>query len=92
MQDTVDLLAPLHLAIETGMEALGFKREERAFHPHVTLGRVKSQRRIETLLRRIESITFESQPVTINEITLMKSTLTPAGSIYTPLNIIPLGS
>lgn len=33
-------LAALHARVEAGLEALGFAREARPFHPHVTIGRV----------------------------------------------------
>ncbi|HET6272636.1 MAG TPA: RNA 2',3'-cyclic phosphodiesterase [Bacteroidota bacterium] len=82
----------LHLEIDSGLVALGFEREEKRFHPHVTLGRVKSNKKIHSLLRMMESITFESQPVTVHEIALMQSELNASGSVYTILNSIPLGS
>ena len=80
----------LQQQVETGMVPLGFKREEREFHSHITLGRVKSEKRIESLLRMMESITFESPPVVIKEIMLVKSDLMPSGSVYTTLNTFPL--
>jgi RNA 2',3'-cyclic 3'-phosphodiesterase len=69
-------------AIETEMSQLGFERERREFHPHVTLGRVKGTRRIGELLEMMETITFDHPPVVINEIELVKSTLKPGGSEY----------
>ncbi len=83
-------LASLFAAIESAMADLGFEREKRVFHPHVTLGRVKSRKNIHNLLTTMESVTFESQPEVIRAIALMKSELRPAGSVYTSLMSFPL--
>lgn len=82
----------LHHEFDSGLVALGFEREEKRFHPHVTLGRVKSNKKIHGLLRMMESITFESQPVTVHEIALIQSELKASGSVYTILKSIPLSS
>ena len=83
-------LASLQQRIEECLAPFGFPREERAFHPHVTLGRVKGRHNIVNLLRMIESVTFESEPVTLREVLLVKSDLRPAGSVYTTLKSLPL--
>ena len=90
MKEPEGTLESLQHKLEAAVEPLGFKREDRDFHPHVTLGRVKSQKRIGSLLRMMESITFESQPVIINEIVLIKSELKSSGSVYTTLHAFPL--
>jgi 2'-5' RNA ligase len=90
MQDLQANLAELQQKLESVLLPLGFPREERLFHAHVTLGRVKSDKRIQSLLRMMESITFESQPVEIREVALIKSDLKPSGSVYTTLKTIPL--
>jgi 2'-5' RNA ligase len=83
-------LQSLSSAIETAMAGLGFEMEKRAFHPHVTLGRVKSRKNLHNLLATMESVTFECQPEVITAIALMKSELRPAGSVYTTLMSFPL--
>ena len=90
MEDLKGSLNLLHDGIETALTGLGFEKEERAFHAHVTLGRVKSERGVQSLIRMMESITFESQPVPIREVALIKSELKPNGSVYTTLKTIPL--
>jgi len=74
------------------MSTFGFEKEQKRFHPHVTLGRVKSQHNMRDLLRTMESITFESTSTTISETVLVKSELKPSGSVYTILNRIPLSA
>lgn len=91
MNDINGNLASLQKEIDTGFARFGFEQDDRSFHPHVTLGRVKGNKRLDSLLRMMESITFESQPVEIREVALIKSELKPGGSVYTTLKTIPLG-
>jgi 2'-5' RNA ligase len=91
MEDTNGPIVSLKKEIESVLAPLGFEKEEREFHPHVTLGRVKSERGVKSLLRMMESVTFESQPVEIREVSLVRSDLKPDGSVYTILKRIPLG-
>ena len=90
IEDLNGSLNSLQEKIESEFVPLGFEREERRFQAHVTLGRVKGDREIRSLLRTMESITFESHPVAIQEIALIKSELKPAGSAYRTLGTFSL--
>jgi 2'-5' RNA ligase len=68
----------------------GFPMEDRTFHPHITLGRVKETRNVVRLTEAIKTITFEPIEMHCSEIVLMKSELHPSGSIYTMLKSFPL--
>jgi 2'-5' RNA ligase len=68
----------------------GFPKEDRAFHPHITLGRVKETRNSVRLTEAIKTITFEPIETLCSEVLLMKSELHPSGSIYTILKSLPL--
>ncbi len=92
IEDLRGNLASLQEGIKVVLAPFGFERDEKTFHPHVTIGRVKGERGIKSLLRMMESITFESQPVTIREVVLIKSELKPSGSEYTILKSIPLNA
>jgi 2'-5' RNA ligase len=83
-------LEPLFQSIDSAMTGLGFKSESRRFHPHLTLGRVRSGRNQANLLKILESVTFESATVPVNEILLIRSELRPTGSVYTKINFFPL--
>jgi len=73
-------------AIETKLQALGIPKEERRFHPHLTLGRVRSRKNCEKLCGMIEAIKFEAgSKIRVDHLTLFRSQLTPQGSVYTPL-------
>lgn len=90
VEEDGSVLQQLVHSTDESMRSFGFEKEERKFHAHVTIGRVKSRRNIRDLLSRMESITFESQPTTISELALVKSELKPSGSVYTILHRIPL--
>jgi 2'-5' RNA ligase len=77
--------------IDEKLEPLGFKKENRGFSPHLTVGRVKTARNKDQLLKVIENykaVEFLIQKV--QSITLKKSELTPKGPIYTTLKEVPL--
>jgi 2'-5' RNA ligase len=83
-------LNSLSQSIDLAMTGLGYKPENRQFHPHLTLGRVRSGRNQGNLLRILENVTFQSTTEAINEILLIKSELRPAGSVYTKIKFVPL--
>jgi 2'-5' RNA ligase len=64
---------------------LGIPKEERPFSGHITLGRVRSPKNKEQLIQAIKNSGFDCQEFSVKEITLFKSTLTPKGPIYEPL-------
>jgi len=92
IEDPSGTLQELAQTVETYMAALGFKPEQRLFHPHVTLGRVKSSRRMRELLATMETVTFHCSPVSLREIELVKSELKSGGSVYTPVAKVALGN
>ena len=75
-------LLRIHDAVDEGLAELGFPREERAFHPHVTIGRVRGQGGRTHLTSVPKNITFDPRHMLVSEIFLMKSMLQPAGSEY----------
>ncbi|HLC17254.1 MAG TPA: RNA 2',3'-cyclic phosphodiesterase [Thermodesulfovibrionia bacterium] len=82
----------LYEAIEEEMAGLGFQKEERAFTPHVTLGRdftVANRFYLEKLMDIYKDKNFGSFKV--KEVVLMKSDLRPEGARYSRLAAIHLG-
>lgn len=84
-QNEDSTLGRVYQKIEQITSSFGFPREERQFHSHITLGRVKGSRNIKALVSEIEVARFPVQQSAINEIILMKSDLKPTGSVYTVL-------
>ncbi len=84
------ILEKIKNTIDSKLIEFGFETENRKFHPHITLGRVKSPKRIKYLLPIIENITFDTEAIVCREILLMKSDLKPTGSEYTIIKTINL--
>lgn len=94
----VEVCHPLRLLyekIEIETEKLGFKKEDRRFSPHLTLGRVQDN--ITTDEANRLTALFEKKladctgSFTVNKITLFRSDLTPGGAHYYPLLISHFG-
>lgn len=77
-------------SVELRCEDFGIARENRAFHPHITLGRVKGSRNIQRLTEKLKTITLEPTRARCTELLVMRSDLTPSGSVYSVLKSIPL--
>ncbi|NOZ59548.1 MAG: RNA 2',3'-cyclic phosphodiesterase [Euryarchaeota archaeon] len=84
-------LVELHRRLEGELLRLGFSGEKRAFVPHITLARVKLPGARRAVARFIEAHAGDALgEVDVEAVTLMKSTLTPKGAIYTPLRRVAL--
>lgn len=76
-------LSRLQKAIETPLEALGFPREERAFSPHLTLGRVKEEKGLREVIQKFkERSNYSAGKFTVRDFALFESQLQPAGPVY----------
>ena len=85
-------LTQLFYRLEKAFAALGHPPEGRAFNPHLTLGRVKSpanRDKLSGLLAKLPPVDWP--PFEVKELILFQSILSPQGSKYTPLKVIPLG-
>jgi 2'-5' RNA ligase len=90
--DGKDILTSLQKKVESQLEKIGFQPEDRPFHPHLTLGRMKSGRGKEDLMGRMEKHKEEEFGVfPVERVVLFKSDLKPTGPIYTPLKEMKLG-
>ena len=82
----------LQSQVEQVCTSLGFANDDRPFHAHITLGRVKGNRNLERLTASLKSITFEPLLVRCIEVHFVRSELRSTGSVYTLLNLISLAS
>jgi 2'-5' RNA ligase len=88
-----EALIHLQKQMESSLEKIGFPSEDRSFHPHLTLGRVKSSRGKGVLSAKIEKYREEEYgEFRIERVVLFKSDLKPSGSIYTALREVKLGA
>lgn len=66
-------------------EKLGFARETRAFHPHITLGRSKTPGGSGVMRQVLEEATAPPpRAMTVEQVVLFESRLDPRGAQYTP--------
>jgi len=82
-----EILKALQSELEAELEKLGFPREERGFHAHLTLGRVKVPFGLEqtiSLLEKYKDRNFGEMKV--EKITFFQSTLRPTGAEYSILS------
>jgi 2'-5' RNA ligase len=79
----------LQARVAEALAARGFPREERPWHPHLTVGRVHDERRWRReagppLLRALaEAAATTFGTLRVTEVALMQSDLTPTGARYT---------
>ncbi len=85
------VLTSLQKEIELGLADAGVPAEDRPFRPHLTIGRVKTGRRLAALVNSIrEAGDMKFGDFEVRGVRLMKSELRPAGPVYTCLADIPL--
>lgn len=86
-----DELFRLQQAVEEELSAIGFPRERKRFHPHITLGRLREPATggLEGLLRELG---YPEGEVLVDEVRVMRSTLAPGGAIHEKVAGAPLGS
>ena len=72
--------------IDDRMSSLGVEKEERGFSPHLTLGRFRSLKNLQELMKIIEKMrNFDAGCFMANGIHLIQSVLQPSGPVYTKL-------
>ena len=83
--ETLELIS-LHEELEEGFEKIGFPREDRPFHPHLTLGRVKSTDGIEPLLDKLDKYReTDFGGMMVDRIRFFESVLKPDGAHHSVL-------
>jgi 2'-5' RNA ligase len=91
VRDEARALTELQVQLDVRLEPLGFRREERSFAPHLTLGRVRGLARREQLALALASMSAEPLgEMLVDRIALMQSDLRPEGPHYTVLHSFPL--
>lgn len=86
-------LSELGERIESALIPLGFPADGRAFRPHITLGRLRSQRGWDRVLAEIkEHLQQDFGESIIDTLTLYQSDLQPSGAVHTPLGSVALNA
>lgn len=85
-------LKDLQRRLELSLQKIGFPPEEREFHPHLTIGRVKSKLHLESVLQQLEKYREKSfGQMEAKTIVLFESLLRPTGAEYRPIGEVKLG-
>jgi len=69
--------------LESNFVEYGFKKEDKKFHPHLTIGRIKTFCKVDDIINK----TIKTDPFIINEFILFKSTLLSSGPVYEKIQI-----
>jgi len=89
--DGAEPLAALAASVEHALAPLGLPPERRPFSPHLTLGRIKEPDGLDALLRLAQAHGRDDfGAMTVREVTLYRSDLSPQGATYTPCARAPL--
>lgn len=80
------LLFVLYSAIEDECSNAGFPREQRAFHPHLTIARLRKTGGERRLAEAHKSLEFSSETFSVSELVVFKSELLREGSKHTPIS------
>ena len=87
-------LIELQKAVSRAASGAGYRPDDQRFNPHITLGRIKSDRRgprppdLTQTLERYRN--WSGGSFALTEVVTFGSSLTPEGPIYTPLAKAPL--
>jgi 2'-5' RNA ligase len=87
--DDSEILQKLAQETDHQLAGAGFEKETREFHPHLTLGRIKSIRNKSQLYALVNEFgNAEIQRVDVKEMIFYQSILTPRGPVYKSLKTV----
>jgi len=82
VKDKLGKLAELQARLENECAKQGFTREERPFHPHFTLARLRKPQGTRELALAHKKLHFEPIEVIVSELLVIRSELSSTGSRY----------
>jgi 2'-5' RNA ligase len=86
IDDRTGALAKLQKRLEDECAREGFPKEDRAFRPHLTIARIRNPHNANRLAEAHLKLEFASVEVSLSELVLFRSELSPKGSKYTPIS------
>ncbi|UCD47972.1 MAG: RNA 2',3'-cyclic phosphodiesterase [Deltaproteobacteria bacterium] len=92
IREPLELVGKLHENMENALSGAGFPRDERPYHPHVTVGRVRGKVAPgwgEAYAAAVSGMRIDT--VSVNSYRLYESRLSPSGANYSVLREIPFG-
>jgi RNA 2',3'-cyclic 3'-phosphodiesterase len=85
-------LGKLQTRLEDACSKVGFPREDRPFHPHLTLARLRSPQGAKELGQVHRELGFAPATIDITELLVFRSELSPQGARYSVVSRHPLTS
>jgi len=79
-------LADLQSRLEAESEAAGYPKEQRPFHPHLTIARLRDPRVARALASAHKEMQFDPVVIPVSELVVIRSELSSAGSKYTAVS------
>ena len=79
-------LSALQKQLETECAAAGFPKEDRAYHPHLTIARLRKPESSRRLADTHLEMTFSPITVPVHDLILFRSELSSKGARYTPIS------
>jgi 2'-5' RNA ligase len=86
IDDRTGALMKLRKRVQDECAREGFPKEDRAFHPHLTIARIRQPRNANRLAQAHLHTDFAASELVLNELVLFRSELSPKGSKYTPIS------
>jgi RNA 2',3'-cyclic 3'-phosphodiesterase len=86
VEDQSGGLLKLQQRLEDAFAREGFPKEDRAFRPHLTIARIRRPQNADHLAEAHLGLEFSNVAVSLNELVLIRSELSPKGSQYTAIS------
>ena len=86
VQDSPGRLSELQRRLEEEFVVEGFAKEDRAYRPHLTIARLRRPEGARRLAEAHLQTNFPFLTMTVTELVLFRSQLSPKGSIYTVIS------
>ncbi len=86
IDDSSGALTGLQSRLEEECASAGFARDERPFHPHLTIARIRAPQGARRLASRHQEIDFEAMEFAVADLVIMQSELGAGGSRYTEIS------
>ena len=92
IEDPARMLMELNTALEDECAKAGFPREERPFHPHLTIARIRKPHDARHLAAAHKETAFDPQTVRASDLVVIRSELRSEGSQHTIISRHALSS
>ena len=90
VSDPSGKLSALQERLENECAAEGFPKEDRAYHPHLTIARIRRPEGARRLADAHLQMQFPTTNIELNELVVFRSELSPKGSKYTAISKHPI--